>query len=165
MIMKPVKEKKNETQSLAPVSSASQTFWPGQRLQHEIYRLFEDRFNNWLFHNESFTQDRMPPINVYEEKNKFVVEAELPGMKINEIEIYVSGDTLNITGKRQGENDEKTHDMYRAELYLGYFHRQVPIPVPVNANKISAQYKDGILTITCPKIEGTRRKQVQIKVN
>jgi HSP20 family protein len=159
------KEKKSKTQSLVPISNTPSPFWQGQRLLQEMDRLLKDRFNSWLFSNEPFVQDRMPAINIYEEKNNFVVETELPGMKINEIEIYMLGNTLNIIGKRQSEHEEKTSDMYQADQYSGQFHHQIPIPVPVNANKISALSKDGILTITCPKIKGTRRKQIQIKVD
>ena len=110
-------------------------------------------------------EDWMPAINVYEEKDNLVVEAELPGMKKDEIQIYMSGDNLNITGQRTEEHEEKTRDTYRAERRYGHFHRMIPLPFPVKTNAIEAHYRDGVLTVICPKTEEAKAKQVEVKVD
>jgi HSP20 family protein len=148
--------------SLAPVSRALMPFWPVRRLQNEIERLFEDPFSGWLTEGV-ISEPWMPVVSVYEEKNNLVVKAELPGMKKDEFEVYMGGENLNIAGERKSETEEKTADTYRSERYFGRFHRIIPLPVAVKADKITAQYKDGILTITCPKAEEARRKQVDVK--
>jgi len=128
-------------------------------------RLFEEPFGGWLTDDIPAIEAWMPVVNVYEEKNNVVVKAELPGMKKDEIEVHMSGDNLNIAGERKAENEEKTADMYRSERYFGRFHRSISLPVSVKADKIEAHYKDGVLTVICPKTEEAKRRQVEIKVD
>jgi HSP20 family protein len=72
---------------------------------------------------------------------------------------------LNIAGERKEEAEFKDSESYRSERYFGHFHRSISLPAVVEANKIEAHYKDGVLTVTCPKTEEAKRKQVEIKVN
>jgi HSP20 family protein len=164
MVMKPAKYHGNKKDSLAPVSSASAPFGLMQRWQREINRLFGDPFGDWLIPEEPFMGDWTPAINVYEEKNTFVVEAELPGIKKDDIHIYMSGDNLNITGQRRAEREEKGQGAYRSERYFGHFHRVIPLPAAVKPDGIGARYRDGVLTVTCPKNGDAARKQVDVKV-
>lgn len=161
--MKLAKYRKKKKESLVPVSRASAPFWPLQRWQREIDRLFGDPFGDWLMPENPFMEDWIPAVNVYEEKDSFVVEAELPGMKKDQIQIYMSGDSINITGQRIEEREEKARNTYRVERRLGRFHRMIPLPGPIRADAIEAHYRDGILTVTCPKAKGARRKQVEVK--
>ena len=163
--MKLAKHHESEKGSLAPVSRTFGPFLPLQRLQHEFDRLLGHPFGGWLTADEPLIEDWMPPVNVYEEKDNYVVKAELPGMKKEEFEVYMSGENLNLAGERNAEHEEKTADMHRSERYFGRFHRIIPLPAPVKADKIQAHYKDGILTITCPKTEEGRRRQVEVKVD
>jgi HSP20 family protein len=93
-----------------------------------------------------------------------VVKAELPGMKKEEIDVSVSENMLNISGERKEEAECAGAESYRAERYFGRFYRSIPLPVSVEGDKIHAEYKDGILTITCPKAEEAKRKQIEVKV-
>lgn len=136
-----------------------------QRLQQQIDRLFGHPFGGWLTEDEPFFEEWTPAINVYEEKDNVVVKAELPGVKKDELEVYLTGDHLNIAGERKAEHEEKTAELYRSERYFGRFHRMIPLPMPVKGDAIEARYKDGILTITCPKTEESKRKQVEVKVD
>jgi HSP20 family protein len=163
--MKLAKHHESEKGSLAPVSRTISPFWPIQRLQHEIDHLFGHPFGSWLSSPESMIEDWMPAVNMYEENNNIIVKAELPGMKKEEFEVYVTGDNLNIAGERKAESEEKSADMYRSERFFGRFHRTIPMPVPIKADAILARYKDGVLTITCPKTDEAKRKQVEIKVD
>lgn len=151
--MKLAKYQKTRTRSPVPVSGPSAPFWPMQRWQREINRLFGDPLGHWLVPEESSVEDWMPAVNVYDEKDKFVVEAEIPGMKKDEIRIYMSGDNLNIAGQRKEKRAEHARDTYRAERHFGRFHRMITLPGPIKADAIEAHYRDGILTITCPRTE------------
>jgi HSP20 family protein len=163
--MKPAKHNEMTKGSLTPVSRAISPFWPMRRFQNEMERFFEEPFGGWLTGEVPGIEAWMPAVSVYEEKNNVIVKAELPGMKKGEIQVDMSGDNLNIAGERKAETEEKTADMYRSERYFGRFHRSIPLPVSVKAEKIEAHYKDGILTIICPKTEEAKRRQVQIKVD
>ena len=157
--MKLAKYRGHKKDSLVPLSRAAAPFPPMQKWQREINRLFGDPFGDWLIPEEkSFMEDWMPAINVYEEKDVFVVEAELPGMKKDEIHIYASGDNLNITGQRMEERVGKGREAYRSERYFGRFHRTISLPGAVKSDAIEAHYRDGILTVICPKTEEARRK-------
>lgn len=138
-------------------------FWPLKRLQHGIDELFEAPLASWtapdLFGGWG------PPVDVFEDKDNVVAKIELPGMKKEEIQLSIVGDILNISGERKRETEHKTAGAYLSERYFGRFHRSVPLPVAVEPAKIQAHYKEGLLTVTCPKTEEAKRKQVDIKVD
>lgn len=160
--MKLAKHQENGKRSLAPVSRTFSPFLPVQRLQHQIDRWVGYPISEWLTSNEPFFEDWMPAVNVYEEKNSIVVKAELPGMKKDDFEVYMTGDGLNIAGERKEESERKTANGHRSERRFGHFHRIISLPASIKADSISGQYKDGILTITCPKGEDARREQVKV---
>lgn len=148
-----------------PVSRSSGPFRPLQRWQREIYRLFGDPFRDWFMPQERFPQDWLPAVGLYEGKDKFVVEAELPGMRKEEIQVYLGGNNLNITGDRREEREQKGRDTYRAERRFGHFHRVVQLPFAVKADTVEAHYRDGILTVVCAKTDEMKEKQIEIKVD
>ncbi|HEV2330382.1 MAG TPA: Hsp20/alpha crystallin family protein [Verrucomicrobiae bacterium] len=162
--MKLANDKDNKNESMVPVSGASAPFRRLQRWQREIGRLFGNPFGDWLMHAETSAEDWVPAINVYKEKDNIVVEAELPGLQKDEIQIYLSGDNLNIAGQRNERREDQGRGTYRSERYFGRFHRIVSLPFPVNADAIEARYLDGILTVICPKIEEAKRIRVDVKV-
>lgn len=106
----------------------------------------------------------IPALEMYEKEDKFVVRAELPGMKKDEIEISVLGDTLTIRGERKAETEVKDEDYYRCELCYGRFSRSVTLPSAVQTAKVEATYKDGILEIVLPKAPEAKPKKIQVKV-
>ena len=101
---------------------------------------------------------------MYEKDEKFVVRAELPGMKKEDADISVLGDTLTIKGERKAEAEVKDEDYYRCELCYGKFSRSVALPAAVEAGKVQASYENGILEITLPKAEEAKPKKVEVKV-
>jgi HSP20 family protein len=161
--MKLMKRNKQKVQPLAPVARAWAPVWPLSRLQNEIDRLFEESFDSWLAPFSTPLEAWVPAVDIFEDKNNIVVKTELPGMKKEEIEVYMTGEALNIAGERKEETEHKSGQAFRVERYFGRFHRTVPLPVPVQQGKIQANYKDGVLTIVCPKTEEAKRKQVEIK--
>ncbi len=105
----------------------------------------------------------VPAVEVYEKADKFVVRTELPGMKKEDIEVSVVGDTLTIGGERKAESEVKDEDYYRCELCYGKFSRSVGLPAAVDSAKVDASYENGILEITLPKVEAAKPKKVTVK--
>jgi HSP20 family protein len=163
--MKLVKHGKEKSGPLAPVSGATLPFWPLRRLQEDIDRLLEEPFGGRFTPAQGLVEPWGPAVDVDEDKDHVFVKAELPGMKKEEIEVSMSGGTLNIEGQRKEESEFKDAKSYRRERYFGRFHRSVALPAAVEAGKIEAHYKDGVLTVTCPKTEEAKRKQVEIKID
>jgi len=106
-----------------------------------------------------------PALDVFEHKDSYVVKAELPGMKREDIQVAFEGGSLSISGERKDEATHKDAQAYRVERFVGQFERTVALPTAVAADKVSAQYKDGVLTVTLPKAEEARPKQINVSVN
>jgi HSP20 family protein len=124
-------------------------------MQNEMNRLF----GSWNADgNASF-----PAVNVWEEDEALNVEAELPGMKLEDVEIFVTGNNqLTIKGERKpAANGESTH--HREERPTGKFLRTLTLPFPVDATKVEARLTNGILSIQMPKHEAARPRKIAIK--
>lgn len=104
-----------------------------------------------------------PNIDVYEDKDKITVKAEVPGMKKEDIEVSVEGDMLTIAGERKEEHEENKGEAYRSERYFGRFERTISLSEAVDPGKVQANYKDGVLTITLPKSEERKAKQIEVQ--
>jgi HSP20 family protein len=105
-----------------------------------------------------------PAFDVYEEKDNFVVKAELPGMKKEDISVSLHEGNLIISGERKGETKSEGTEVYHAERYFGKFQRVVALPAQVTASNVKAEYKDGILTVTLPKSEEAKPRQIDVSV-
>ena len=142
--------------------------WPSfggfSTLRNEIDRLFEAPLSQ-LAHASHFLGGAAPALDVYEDKENFVVKAELPGMKKEDIDVSLHDGTLSISGERKSEEKVEKAEVYRSERFFGRFQRTVALPSTVDAAKISAQYKDGVLTVTLPKAEEAKPKQIDVQVN
>ena len=132
------------------------------RIRNEIFRLFEDPFAA-LAPSTSFFEGWEPSIDIYEDRDKVSVKAELPGMKKEDISITLDGNTLTISGERKAEEEHKEGENYRAERYFGRFQRSIALPQAVDQKKIQATYKDGVLTVTLAKSEEAKSKRIEIK--
>ena len=86
-------------------------------------------------------------------------------MKKEEIEVSLHDGALSLSGERKSEQKFEDADTYRAERFVGRFHRTITLPAQVKAEAVSANYKDGVLTITLPKAEEAKKKQIEVKVN
>jgi HSP20 family protein len=104
----------------------------------------------------------IPALDVFEKDNKLVVKAEIPGMREEDIDVSVVDNTLTIKGERKAETEVKDEDYYRCERSYGSFLRSVPLPSAVDANKIEANYEDGVLEVTLPKTAAAKRKKVKV---
>jgi len=123
-------------------------------LQDEIDRLFESPLRAWA-----------PALDVREDADNFTIRAELPGLKRDDINVSLQDGALVISGERTVEKLEEGVTLHRQERYYGKFQRALKLPTPVAADKIKANYKDGVLTVTLPKAEEAKPKQIDISVN
>ncbi len=102
-------------------------------------------------------------LDVYEEDDNLIVKAALPGLKPNEVKIRVQGDVMTITGESKEDPDKEGRNYQLREHLEGRLERSVVLPVPVDVDKAVAVFADGVLTLTLPKTEDTRAKQITIK--
>ena len=108
-------------------------------------------------------QEAALPLDVYQTANEVVVKASLPGFKPEEVDISVMGDTLTIRGEHKEEKETKEEDYWLQERHYGSFSRSVTIPVEVKSEKAEASFEDGVLTLTLPKAEAVKPKQIKVK--
>lgn len=141
--------------------------WPGferlSSLREELEKLFESPLAE-LARPPQLFGGWMPVIDLYEDKDNFTLNAELPGMKKEDINISLGDGVLTIAGERKPDKKYETAEACRAERFFGKFHRSVALPKPVAADKVTAVYKDGILTVTLPKIEEVKPRQIEVNV-
>ena len=106
-----------------------------------------------------------PALDVYDDKDTFVVTLEAPELKKEGFEISWHDGTLTVAGERKEDKPEDGRSYFRRERFLGRFSRSVALPADVQADKITATYKDGVLTITLPKAEQAKPKHIEVNVN
>jgi HSP20 family protein len=128
-------------------------------IREEINRLFESPLADGARGSEFFGW--APAVDVYEDKDTLVVKAELPGMNKEDIEISLHQGSLIISGERKFESGGEG-EASRSERFFGRFQRSVELPKLVDANNVSANYKDGILTVRLPKTEESKPKQITV---
>lgn len=104
-----------------------------------------------------------PLMNVTEDKDNYYVRAELPGIKSDELDISVTGDTLSIAGERRISEEKGDVKYHRREREAGKFSRIVNLPTQIDTSKVDAKCGDGLLTITMPKAETAKQKQIAVK--
>ena len=140
------------------------TFGRLSSLRDELDRLFESPFAG-LTNASQLLSGWTPALDVYEDKENFIVKAELPEMKNEDIDVSLHDGSLSISGERKSETKHEDAEVHRAERFFGRFQRTVTLPAPVAADKVKAQYKDGVLTVTLPKTEEAKPKQIDVSVS
>ena len=131
-------------------------------LRDEIDRLFESPLSSLTELSQPFSGGWAPAVDLYEDRDSFVFKMELPGMSKDQIDISLHEGVLSISGERKEEQKQEDAETYRSERYFGRFQRSVSLPTRVDADKVNASYKDGILTVTLPKSEEAKAKQIAI---
>jgi len=124
-----------------------------ERLTEGISRGFTHGSNAGVF----------PLMNLTEDNDAYYIRAELPGMKPDEIELSVTGDSVSISGERKIADEHNDAKYHRRERESGKFNRILSLPGPVNAEKVDASSVDGVLTIKLPKSEAAKPRQITIK--
>jgi HSP20 family protein len=104
-----------------------------------------------------------PALNIAEEENSVIVKAEIPGCKAEDIDISVHGNMMTISGERKETKQKKEKGYYHVESAMGEFRREFMLPCEVDAEKVNAAYKDGVLTVTLPKQESSKAIKIKVK--
>ena len=126
---------------------------------------------DWLSSGLSRNQFREPTagvfplMNVTEDKDNYYVRAELPGFKADDLDISVTGETLSISGERKLPGEDEKAQYHRRERESGKFSRIISLPTQMDTKKVEARCADGILTVTMPKSEAEKPKQISIKAS
>jgi len=147
-----------------PFSQAVDSFRDFGDMQAEVNRLFDSFLGRPAQQPGSMERVWAPAVDMYETKDALMVAAELPGLDEKGIHLSIIGDVLSIRGERQWNQEVKQESCYRGERWYGKFERSLPLPMPVQADKVTAKYRDGVLTITLPKVEEIRPKEIKIDV-
>jgi HSP20 family protein len=105
-----------------------------------------------------------PVVDIYDKGGEVVIHAELPGMKKEDIDIRVENNVLTIRGKKERKEEVKEEGYFRSERAYGTFSRSFSLPTTVDVKKISAEYKDGVLTLSLPKAEEAKPRQIEVKI-
>ena len=129
--------------------------------QSEMNRLFDDFFparregngNTALWH---------PTVDVHEDEHSYLIDAELPGLKKEDVKVNFQDGVLTISGERKYENESKEKNAHRVERFYGKFSRTFNFPSTINGDGISASYDNGVLKITVPKAEEVKPRQIAV---
>src|SRR5918995_490020 len=133
----------------------------------ELASMEIDRLNRMFsdFYGETFSRAWVPPVDIYEtDAHEVVLKAELPDMKREDINLTFENGVLTLRGERKFEQEAKKENFQRIERRHGAFSRSFTLPNTVDAGRISAAYKDGVLTIRLPQREEAKPKQIAVNV-
>lgn len=133
-------------------------------LRDDLDTLFELPFWASPGRNSQLFSGWTPPLDLHQNNDNIVAVVELPGMRREDMEISLQDGTLVISGERKDEAKQED-GATRTERFTGKFRRGITLPTRVDGNKVNATYKDGILTVTLPKAEEAKPKQIQVNLS
>lgn len=134
-------------------------------LQDEVNRMFDEFFGRVPAQVETEDSIWSPSVDMSEDNNSVIVEAEIPGMSKDDIKVNIQEDTIILKGEKKQEKEEKEANYHRIERSYGAFVRSFTLPAPVQSDKVKATYKNGILKITLPKTEEVKPKEISIDIS
>jgi HSP20 family protein len=143
---------------------------PFKPFNREIGTLEKEMENLWnRFFGETgfakpFAEEWAPTVEVSETKDKYIVNAELPGRETKDVNVTLSDDILTIKGEKKKETEEKDEDRYFSERYYGSFQRSFQLPAGAKADEVEASFDKGVLKIEFPKKEEVKKKEIEVKV-
>ena len=163
-----------KTEKSSPAPSSVFEWRPFESLRNQVDRVFHEFETGFLqspfyrdvdsFWRRDLALPVTPAMDIVEKDNAFEMSAELPGLDAKNIELSLSDDVLTVKGEKKEEKEEKTKDRYVSERRYGSFRRSIQLPASVDAGKIEANYKSGILTVTLPKSAEAQKKQTVIPI-
>lgn len=145
-----------------------------QILKLDPFHQLEHLHRNWvgsLFGQNSHRQgstetpDWAPVVDITEDEHAYILQAELPGVKKEDVTVQLENGTLTVSGDRQFNREEKSRKVHRIERFYGTFSRSFDLPEDVNPDKVNASFQDGVLTVTVAKSEAAKPKRIEVKVN
>lgn len=136
-----------------------------ESLQKEMNRLFDRLVPTDVGNGEKVGLSFIPAAEVTETPEAVQLKLEIPGMEAKDLNVEVTADSLTINGERKSEIKTEEEGFTRTEFRYGKFHRVIPLPVQVDNNNVTAEYKDGILNLTLPKAEEEKNKVVKVSIS
>ncbi len=133
-------------------------------ISNDLDRMFEDFFR-WPVARRENDEQFTPRVNIQESDESIKLAFELPGMDRKDIKVTLVDGVLTVSGKREFEKKAKDEDYYRHEISAGEFSRSFTLPDTVNGEKISADYKNGLLEVKLAKLEEVKPKEIEVKVS
>jgi len=134
-------------------------------LTNRVNRLLSDTLGSFDWQlRDSATAAWVPPVDILEEADAIRIMAEVPGIDPRAVKISVEGNVLTIHGTKQQIAEERTERVHRYERTYGAFERTFTLPATVDANNIKAGYEHGVLTVTLPKVEQAKPRQIAVQV-
>ena len=134
-----------------------------RNLQHEVNRLFTGNLGTG-FDEEGIARGSWSPnVDIYENKDQIVLEAELPGMSRQDFDLSVENNVITLRGERHFEKKDETDNYHRVERAYGSFTRSFTLPNTVSAEGATAEYQNGVLRVVLPKREETKARRIEIK--
>jgi len=134
-------------------------------LERRINRLFGDALSNfdWQYRDNAGAA-WVPPVDIFEEPDALRITAEVPGVSPDNLKISLENNVLSIHGTKEQVAQERSERVHRYERTYGAFERSFTLPATVDANNIKASYEHGVLTLTLPKVEKAKPRQIEVKV-
>lgn len=132
-------------------------------IQNEMNRLFDTSLHR--FGGATLAGAFAPALDVREQGDNLIINAELPGMTKDDVTVTLQDNLLTIRGEKKHETDEKTEGYHHQERIYGAFSRTIELPVAVDTRKIDAAFKNGVLTISLPRSEEAKPRQIEVKVS
>ena len=123
------------------------------RMFEELAQVNRESGGNWT-----------PAIELHDNENNLTLRAEIPGVEGKDLDIQVTRETVSISGEHRYEKQSEENGFYHSELRYGKFQRTVQLPVPIQNDKVEAEFKNGILSLTLPKAEELQKKVVKVNV-
>jgi HSP20 family protein len=135
-------------------------------IQSEVNRLFDNFFGRPTQQQGGTGMERVwaPAVDMHETKDDLVLTMEVPGVRDKDVAVSITGDLLSIKGERRFEHDVKEQQLLHVERAYGKFERLVQLPIPVQADKVKASYRDGILEVRLPKTEEIKPKEIKVDI-
>lgn len=133
------------------------------RIGHDIDQMFDNFFRSPMMRAD-IDWDFMPRVNIKDTRDNVVLTFEVPGIDKKDIKVSVNGNTLTVSGERKGEDEERSDNYIRNEIYSGRFSRSFSLPETVDPSKIKADYHNGMLEISMAKTEKAKPKEIEVQV-
>lgn len=133
------------------------------QLHSEINRMFDHRLGRYGEDDSVVTTDWIPAVDIKEEKDRFVLNADLPGVNPNDIEVTMENGQLTIRGERRSESTSEANGYHRVERISGQFYRRFTLPDTADSEGISARGNNGVLEITIPKHARTQPRKINVE--
>ena len=133
-------------------------------IHNEMSRLFDNWYKPGRYRAEGESLDWMPVVDILEANEHVEIRAEMPGLSEQDVQLSVTDDVLTLKGEKTQENDEKDQKYHRVERSYGRFQRSFTLPANLNPEAIRAKFTNGVLTVSIPKAEEVKPKEIQISV-